>query len=115
MALTQKALLDSVPKQLLIGGTWRDSGDGTTLAVEDPSSDLGPGPRLKIREAADYLDVAPTVVAVARDLDLARDHLALPQAPADPHRLAVLVEEWGLATPVARLTGVLAALGAQDA
>jgi succinate-semialdehyde dehydrogenase/glutarate-semialdehyde dehydrogenase len=38
MAPTQKALLESVPKQLLIGGTWRDASDGTTIAVEDPSS-----------------------------------------------------------------------------
>ncbi|NNM45528.1 NAD-dependent succinate-semialdehyde dehydrogenase [Knoellia koreensis] len=38
MAPTQKALLDSVPKQLLIAGKWRDSSDGTTIAVEDPSS-----------------------------------------------------------------------------
>ncbi|KRC50194.1 MULTISPECIES: 5'-3' exonuclease [unclassified Nocardioides] len=83
---------------------------GIRAAVEDPSSDLGPGPRLKIRDASDYLDVAPTVVAVARDIDLPRDHLALPKAPADADRLAGLVEEWGLATPVARLTGVLAGL-----
>ena len=38
MAPTQKALLESIPKQLLIAGKWRDSSDGTTIAVEDPSS-----------------------------------------------------------------------------
>ena len=38
MAVTQKALLDSVPKGLLIGGSWRDAEGGATLAVEDPSS-----------------------------------------------------------------------------
>jgi succinate-semialdehyde dehydrogenase/glutarate-semialdehyde dehydrogenase len=38
MATTQKALIDSVPKGLLIGGAWRDSSDGATIAVEDPSS-----------------------------------------------------------------------------
>ena len=38
MAITQKSLVDSVPKGLLIGGTWRDSSDGATIAVEDPSS-----------------------------------------------------------------------------
>ncbi|GAA2160034.1 NAD-dependent succinate-semialdehyde dehydrogenase [Pedococcus bigeumensis] len=38
MATTQKSLIDSVPKGLLIGGTWRDATGGTTLAVEDPSS-----------------------------------------------------------------------------
>jgi succinate-semialdehyde dehydrogenase/glutarate-semialdehyde dehydrogenase len=38
MATTQKSLVESVPKGLLIGGRWRDSSDGRTLAVEDPSS-----------------------------------------------------------------------------
>jgi succinate-semialdehyde dehydrogenase / glutarate-semialdehyde dehydrogenase len=38
MATTQKSLVDSVPKNLLIGGRWRDSSDGRTLAVEDPSN-----------------------------------------------------------------------------
>ena len=38
MATTQKSLVESVPKGLLIGGRWRDSSDGRTLAVEDPSN-----------------------------------------------------------------------------
>ncbi|MFC7502967.1 5'-3' exonuclease [Nocardioides sp. CPCC 206347] len=81
---------------------------GVRAAVEDPGSDLGPGPRLKIREAASYLDVAPKVVAVARDIDLPRgDALALPRTPVDPDRLAELAERWSLASPVARLTTVL--------
>ncbi|WP_295698223.1 NAD-dependent succinate-semialdehyde dehydrogenase [Lapillicoccus sp.] len=37
-ALTQKSLIDSVPKGLFIGGAWRDSADGTTIAVEDPAT-----------------------------------------------------------------------------
>ena len=37
-ALTQKSLLDTVPKQLLIGGSWRDATGGKTLAVEDPAT-----------------------------------------------------------------------------
>ena len=43
---------------------------GVRAAAADPDSALGPGPRSKIIAAADYLDVAPTVVAVARDIDL---------------------------------------------
>jgi succinate-semialdehyde dehydrogenase/glutarate-semialdehyde dehydrogenase len=35
---TEQAVLDDVPKQLLIGGRWRDSEHGTTLDVEDPST-----------------------------------------------------------------------------
>ncbi|MCX6401083.1 MAG: 5'-3' exonuclease [Propionibacteriales bacterium] len=82
---------------------------GVRAAVEDPASDLGPGPRLKIREAAAYLDVAPKVVAVARDIDLPRgDALALPRTPVDPEALEALAERWSLASPVARLTGVIA-------
>ena len=82
---------------------------GVRAAAADPDSALGPGPRSKIIAAADYLDVAPTVVAVARDIDLGeRDH-ALPAEPADAEALAALAERWGLSSPVERLTGVLAA------
>ena len=38
MAMSQKDLIDSVPTQLLIGGSWRDSSDGATIKVEDPST-----------------------------------------------------------------------------
>lgn len=82
---------------------------GIVAAAHDPASDLGPSPRLRIKEAADYLAVAPRVVAVARDLDLPRGgHLALPRAPADPDAVAELAERWSLSSPVARLTKVLA-------
>ncbi|HEU5240481.1 MAG TPA: NAD-dependent succinate-semialdehyde dehydrogenase, partial [Ornithinibacter sp.] len=37
-APTQKSVLDAVPKQLFIGGAWRDASDGSTLAVEDPAT-----------------------------------------------------------------------------
>ena len=86
-----------------------DDIDGIVAAAADPDSDLAPGPRLKIKDAADYLAVAPTVVAVARDIDLPRgDALALPSAPADPDRVAALAEQWGLDSPTERLIGVLA-------
>jgi 5'-3' exonuclease len=82
--------------------------DGVVAAAADPASDLAPGPRLKIKDAADYLAVAPKVVAVTRDLDLPRgDALALPSAPADPAAVATLTERWGLGSPVERLTTVL--------
>jgi succinate-semialdehyde dehydrogenase/glutarate-semialdehyde dehydrogenase len=35
---TEKSLLERVPAGLFIGGTWRDSSDGRTLDVEDPST-----------------------------------------------------------------------------
>lgn len=33
-----RALLDWFPHQILIGGTWRDAGDGATIEVLDPAS-----------------------------------------------------------------------------
>lgn len=82
--------------------------DGIVAAAADEGSGLAKGPRAKINAALDYLAVAPTVVAVARDIDLDRSRTALPGAPADPDRLASLVDQWGLETPATRLTGVLA-------
>ncbi|HXD54538.1 MAG TPA: aldehyde dehydrogenase family protein, partial [Solirubrobacteraceae bacterium] len=34
----ERAVLDAVPKQLLIGGRWRDAEGGGTLGVEDPAT-----------------------------------------------------------------------------
>jgi succinate-semialdehyde dehydrogenase/glutarate-semialdehyde dehydrogenase len=34
----ERACVDRVPKQLLLGGEWRDSTTGATLAVEDPAT-----------------------------------------------------------------------------
>lgn len=82
--------------------------DGILAAAADPDSDMGPGPRSKINAALDYLAVAPTVVAVRRDLDLGDPDLTLPSAPADPEALAALTERWGLGSSVERLSNVLA-------
>ena len=38
MTITQKALLESVPTGLLIGGQWRDASGGARFDVTDPSS-----------------------------------------------------------------------------
>ena len=81
---------------------------GIRAAAVDPSTSLTKGVRTKIGEAADYLDVAPKVVAVARDIDLDRSSIALPAAPADPALLSELEERWSLTTPVERLRGILA-------
>jgi 5'-3' exonuclease len=76
-------------------------------AALDPVTDLAPGPRRKILDAADYLEVAPTVVAVARDIDLGDPDLALPRTPADPAALTALADRWGLSSPIARLVETL--------
>ena len=77
-----------------------------------PGGDMGTGPRGKIKDAADYLEVAPTVVAVARDIDLGTPDLTLPSTPADPDMLVALAEQWGLDSPVARLVDTLTNLSA---
>jgi 5'-3' exonuclease len=82
--------------------------DAIIAAAKDPDGDMGPGPRGKIKAALDYLAVAPEVVAVARDIDLGSPDLTLPSEPADPDMLAAIAEQWGLTSPVQRLTEVLA-------
>jgi 5'-3' exonuclease len=85
---------------------------GIIAAVEDPESDLGPGPRAKIRAAADYLAVAPQVVAVARDLDLGDFDPTLPTTPPDHARIVELSTRWGLDSPLARVVTAMAGRGA---
>ncbi|ABL82162.1 MULTISPECIES: 5'-3' exonuclease [unclassified Nocardioides] len=81
---------------------------GIVAAALDPDSDMGPGPRGRIKAAAAYLEVAPTVVAVARDLDLGPADTRLPDQPRDLPRLADLGHRWGIESPVQRLTDALA-------
>jgi 5'-3' exonuclease len=77
--------------------------DGIRAASLDPGSDLAPGPRSKIAAAADYLDVAPQVVAVARDIPLGELDLLLPPTPVDADALVSLAARWNLESPIARL------------
>jgi 5'-3' exonuclease len=81
--------------------------DGIVAAALDPESDMGPGPRGKIKQAADYLEVAPTVVAVARELDLGAPDTTLPRTPADPDRVLLLAQRHGLESPAQRLVEAL--------
>ncbi|MGZ4437194.1 MAG: 5'-3' exonuclease [Nocardioidaceae bacterium] len=80
---------------------------GIVAAADDPDTDLAPGPRRKVKDALDYLEVAPAVVAVARDLDLGELDLTLPRTPADPDAVLALAERWGLDSPTARLVEAL--------
>jgi 5'-3' exonuclease len=79
-------------------------------AAEDPDGDMGPGPRGKIKAAKDYLEVAPTVVAVARDIAIDDADYALPRRPADPEMLAAISEQFGLGGSVDRLLETLAGI-----
>jgi 5'-3' exonuclease len=66
------------------------------------------GARSKLEAARDYLAVAPTVVAVAKDVPLPDYDDALPAGPRDADRLVELSERWGLDSPLNR---VLTAFG----
>ncbi len=84
---------------------------GTRRAAADRSTKMATGVRAKLSEAGDYLDVAPTVVGVARDIDLPKVDAAL--RPLDPDGVEVvseLQEKWALGGSVTR---VLRALGNQ--
>lgn len=81
--------------------------DAIVAAAGDPDSDMGPGPRGKIKAALDYLDVAPQVVAVRRDLDLGSPDLTRPRTPADHDAVVALDERWGLGSSAVRLVQAL--------
>ncbi|HET9020934.1 MAG TPA: 5'-3' exonuclease [Ornithinibacter sp.] len=76
------------------------------VAAGDPA--LRGARRLNLEAASAYLDVAPTVVRVARDAPVADADLALPRAVADPVGLDELATTHAVVNPVNR---VLTALG----
>jgi 5'-3' exonuclease len=81
--------------------------DGLLAALDDPDADLAPGPRRKIRDAVDYLEVAPKVVAVVRDIPLGDPDLTLPRTPRDPDRVVELDRQWDLGSAAVRLVEAL--------
>ena len=81
-------------------------------AVDDPTSGLSVGTRSKLRGAADYLAVAPTVVAVARDIALPPLHARLSPLDATARDAAErLAEQYGLGGSMTRAVEALAATG----
>ena len=81
--------------------------DAVVAAATDPDSDMGPGPRGKIKASLDYPDIAPEVVAVRRDLDLGSPDTTRPRTPADPDAVVALDEKWGLGSSAVRLVEAL--------
>jgi hypothetical protein len=61
----------------------------------------------KLHESAAYLDVAPAVVEVVKDIDMPAVDGDLPRSPADPDALAELAERHGLQNSIARLGAAL--------
>ena len=82
---------------------------GIQAAAADDTTKMATGVRAKLTAATDYLEVAPTVVAVARDLDLPQvDTKILPLDEAGVEVVTDMRETWGLGGSVNR---VLAAFG----
>jgi len=79
-------------------------------AADDDESAMAAGVRRKIREAADYLDVAPLVVGVVRDVSVSQvDSLIVP-APRHPQRFEELTTRWGLGGSAVRAAEALSSL-----
>jgi 5'-3' exonuclease len=83
--------------------------DGIRAAVADPRSGLTKAQRARFVAAADYLEVAPTVVRVLRDAEVPDHDDTLPPAPAAPDVLEALAERWGIGSSIARVRAALAA------
>jgi 5'-3' exonuclease len=81
--------------------------DALRVAAADGTAGLTPTQRTRLREASDYLDVAPVVVRVAHDAPVGDVEDALPRAPKDPEALDRLAERWGLRSSVDRVLTAL--------
>jgi 5'-3' exonuclease len=83
--------------------------DSLIAAAADPAAPLSATMRAKVRVAADYLAVAPTVVEVVRDLDVGEfDAEIRPLTAASVAEVERLAAEWNLGGSAQR---VLKALG----
>jgi 5'-3' exonuclease len=83
--------------------------DGIIAAAADPASALSASLRAKLLAASDYLEVAPTVVAVVRNLELPEVDARIEPLPAEQVALVEsLAATWGLGEAAKR---ALRALG----
>jgi 5'-3' exonuclease len=89
-----------------------DSVDGILAAAADPDVVLGAAVRQRIMAARDYLSVAPRVVRVARDLDLADFDGRIRESTSDQaDSLEELSRSWGLSSSLKRAQVALADAG----
>ncbi|MEY2848685.1 MAG: hypothetical protein RI885_1350 [Actinomycetota bacterium] len=86
--------------------------DGIRAAAADPSTAMTAGVRAKVSAASDYLDVAPTVVRVVRDLELHAFEARISLTPEREETAKGLAQTWGLGGSMDR---VLAALASRSA
>jgi len=83
--------------------------DAIRAAVADPRSDLTKAQRARFVAAADYLEVAPTVVKVLRDAEVPVHDDTIPAAPKAPDALDALADRWGVGSSIERVRTALAA------
>ncbi|HMO12244.1 MAG TPA: flap endonuclease, partial [Actinotalea sp.] len=80
---------------------------GVLGALEAGDPQLTASQAARLREAHEYLAVAPRVVRVVKDLPIAPFDDELPRTPADPGAVVALAERWGLTSSAARLVDAL--------
>lgn len=79
------------------------------IAAAERGEGMSAGMRAKITGAADYLSVAPTVVAVVRDLDVERPDARL-RPVADESAAAAFADQWGIASAFDRAALAIAGI-----
>ncbi len=92
-------------------GLLKDYGDleGIIEASKDPAAAMSASVRQKLTAAADYLEVAPTVVGVVRDLDLGTlDTKIDGLPPTSLAKMKELASEWNLGGAADRVLKVYA-------
>ena len=72
-------------------------------ALDAGDTGMPAGARTKLAAARGYLDVAPVVVAVAKDVPVPALDGLLPSSPRDPELLVELSERWGLNSALNRV------------
>ena len=81
--------------------------DSIRAAAADPTTPMAAGVKRKILDAADYLDVAPKVVAVAKDAPVTVANFQMPKQVLDPERWLDLVELLELGSSAQRVMTAL--------
>ena len=76
-------------------------------AAETGHPALTPNLAKKVREGADYLKIAPTLVTCARDVPIPKMNISMPSKPGDLSEIYRMKERYGLGASVDRLITAL--------
>lgn len=80
---------------------------GLLRALDEDDRAVTGGQRARLEASRSYLEAAPKVVDVVRDIPLPSVDDLLPREPADPTRLLALAQRWGLSSSAARVVDAL--------